>query len=691
MDISSKESWYTAIHKKYIVIISICIILCILAVAYVICKQKYEIEKKDILTQQKEALELWTVGTVKAISLWTDELDALAKRVSTSELFRIFATDAYNLDEKNKAIVNDPDVAALSPSEDASMLAEQVPLMRNILLDFMNYNGMLDARIVNAHGQTLLSSLSRPTPVTKEQRAAIAAALSSNSIAFTPVRESPAGLVLDFVQPLRPVLSHSEESRPVAAILLTTPVTGQIAQFLARDMRQIGSAKARLLQKHDADWEEIQVQSASPILLSKEMALPVMHGAMPFALRPALQNESKVYSLGTPVPGLEWLLVIEVPAQHINARLDSEARMIFGIGALVSIGFILLLALLWWVGIGRQQRNIAQRFKNLYQVINNQKRLLDGINVSLEVGLIMADEKGEIQVSNRFFAQMVHQENADLKGATFASLFDGRVSGILLDGIRKVVGSGETTSFEIEIQDTLFRVTLFPFIDTDEAENTKGAVAIFQDITEFRRNSERRRRQQINTIAALVRAIEGVDPYLAGHSHMMETLSGLVARQLQLDEHDKNTLKIAASLSQIGKIFVPRELLAKTGELSQEEQQELMRVPEYAYTILRDIDFDLPVPQAVYEMYERMDGTGYPQRLKGKDISLPARILAVVNAFCAMVSPRSYRNSMPVDKAIRALHSNPGSFDPEIVQSLEAVLRTPEGAQAVVRNPLDTV
>ena len=65
MDISSKESWYTTIHKKYIVVISICIILCIFSVAYIICKQKYEIEKKDILAQQKEALELWTVGTAK--------------------------------------------------------------------------------------------------------------------------------------------------------------------------------------------------------------------------------------------------------------------------------------------------------------------------------------------------------------------------------------------------------------------------------------------------------------------------------------------------------------------------------------------------------------------------------------------------------------------------------------------------
>ena len=167
---------------------------------------------------------------------------------------------------------------------------------------------------------------------------------------------------------------------------------------------------------------------------------------------------------------------------------------------------------------------------------------------------------------------------------------------------------------------------------------------------------------------------------------MMGELSELVAKQMRLDERDKNTLRTAASLSQVGKIFVPRELLSKTDELSAEEQKELMRAPEHAYNILRDIDFDLPVPQAVHEMYERMDGTGYPQRLKGEEISIHARILAVVNAFCAMVSPRSYRNGMSVDEAVKALSSKPGTFDQEVVKMLEAVLRTPEGAQAAMRN-----
>jgi HD-GYP domain-containing protein (c-di-GMP phosphodiesterase class II) len=112
----------------------------------------------------------------------------------------------------------------------------------------------------------------------------------------------------------------------------------------------------------------------------------------------------------------------------------------------------------------------------------------------------------------------------------------------------------------------------------------------------------------------------------------------------------------------------------------------MSKVPEHAYRVLKDIDFDLPVPQAVYEMYERMDGSGYPQHLEGDAISVYARVLAVVNAFCAMVSPRSYRKGMTFDEAIGILRDNVGSFDPGIVDALGEVIHSPEGAQALTKS-----
>ena len=108
------------------------------------------------------------------------------------------------------------------------------------------------------------------------------------------------------------------------------------------------------------------------------------------------------------------------------------------------------------------------------------------------------------------------------------------------------------------------------------------------------------------------------------------------------------------------------------GKLSPEEQAEVLRAPEYAYGILRDMQFNLPVPVAVSQMGERMDGTGQPHQLSGESINANARILAVVNAFCAMVSPRSYRAGMQPEEAIALLMEDKG-FDNQVVRALSVI------------------
>ena len=169
-----------------------------------------------------------------------------------------------------------------------------------------------------------------------------------------------------------------------------------------------------------------------------------------------------------------------------------------------------------------------------------------------------------------------------------------------------------------------------------------------------------------------MRAIESVDVNLIGHSMKMEHVADLLSGAMSLPDKDRETLRLAARLSQVGKIFVPRELLTKKGKLTPEEQAEVMRAPEYAYGILRDMQFNLPVPDAVFQMGERMDGSGLPQHLAGEAINHNARILAVVNAFCAMVSPRSYRAGMQPEEAVTLLMKDKG-FDSQIVSALANV------------------
>ena len=203
-----------------------------------------------------------------------------------------------------------------------------------------------------------------------------------------------------------------------------------------------------------------------------------------------------------------------------------------------------------------------------------------------------------------------------------------------------------------------------------------------KDITEFRRRSERQRQQQRSLIDAFTRVEACADPYLHGHSRRMAALGELVARSMGLSEDSRNTLVMGAQLSQIGKLFIPRELLTKAERLTPEELAEVRKAPEHAVDLLKDIDFDLPVVRALYEMYENPDGSGYPSGLSGEAILLEARILSVLNAFSAMVSARSYREGKSVDEALAELR-NPARYDQNVVASLAEVLESPDGVKAL--------
>lgn len=678
----------TNTKSRALIFLGISIVFC--CITAFICQGIYSGKREEVLNIQKTYLHIIATGAVDSMSLWAADLDALARRVSDSDLYRLFVSEANTLPHESAGTLNDPETGARI-NEDAAQLAEQVPLMRNVLLDFTKYNGLQDARLVSATGLTLLSALTMPAPLLESQRKTVLEAVQRGRTVFGPVRASTTGLVLDIASPLLPIQADAGNEKAVGALLLSMPATGQIAQFLARASGPSRDVIPWLLQLNGSSWEGVRLQTSKPVTLEAGIPTPDAHGALAFAERLSVGDTGQVYSLGLRVPHLGWTLVQEVPADRVDAALRNASTVIFGIGGLLSAGLLLFLALVWWVMVGREQRSVAQRFEKLYHLIRQQKQLLDSINVSLDVGLFMADVNGIVQVGNRALARIVDRDESALTGQTLGGLLGGQVSGQLQDAIHAVATSRQTHSLEITLnvrqEPRLFRVTLFPFMENDTDPQPSGAVVTLQDITDFRRQSEARRKQQAQTIEALVGAIERVDPYLTGHSRAMSQLAILLAEHMDLSEKDRNTLHTAASLSQMGKIFVPRELLTKAGKLTPEEQAELARVPEYAYNVLRNIDFGMPVPTAILQMYERLDGTGHPNGLSGESISLHGRVLAVLNAFCAMVSPRAFRDSLPTDAALLNLRAQTSAYDTSIVEALAAILATPEGQQIVTQRP----
>lgn len=128
---------------------------------------------------------------------------------------------------------------------------------------------------------------------------------------------------------------------------------------------------------------------------------------------------------------------------------------------------------------------------------------------------------------------------------------------------------------------------------------------------------------------------------------------------------------------------LPRELLTKPGAFTPEERQAMERHVEYARETLKNINFELPVVEAISQMNEFMDGSGYPEKLHGDEIGICGRILSVANTFCALIRPRSYRNAKSVDVALNILESESAKYDQHVVHALREYLKTPAGEKFV--------
>lgn len=173
----------------------------------------------------------------------------------------------------------------------------------------------------------------------------------------------------------------------------------------------------------------------------------------------------------------------------------------------------------------------------------------------------------------------------------------------------------------------------------------------------------------LNTMKALVAAIEAKDTFTEGHSEKVRDWALVIAQEMGLDESFQQKLAIAAVLHDVGKINIPSELLNKPAPLTAAEYKLVQTHVETGLRIIRQAGFDEDIQQMVAHHHEHFDGSGYPHGLAGNDISLGGRILALADSFEAMLSYRPYRPAMPMGVAIRRVRAARGShFDPRVAK-----------------------
>ena len=204
-----------------------------------------------------------------------------------------------------------------------------------------------------------------------------------------------------------------------------------------------------------------------------------------------------------------------------------------------------------------------------------------------------------------------------------------------------------------------------------------GMRAILVDITERKQAEEKLastldtlRKAIGGTIQAIVQVVEMRDPYTAGHQKRVADLARSIGAEMGLPSDTIEGIRVAAAIHDIGKVSVPAEILSKPGRLTENEFELIKDHAETGYDILKDVEFPWPVAETIRQHHERLDGSGYPRGLKGNDMLMEARVIALADVVEAIVSHRPFRPAHGIEAALDEIKKNRAIlYDPEAVDA----------------------
>jgi len=192
-----------------------------------------------------------------------------------------------------------------------------------------------------------------------------------------------------------------------------------------------------------------------------------------------------------------------------------------------------------------------------------------------------------------------------------------------------------------------------------ERKRAEGALAA---------SAERLKKALGATVLAIASVVETRDPYTAGHQRRVAHLAGDIATEMAIPSEKIEGIRVAGSIHDLGKISVPAEILSTPRKLTVTEFMLIKIHPQTGYDILKNIEFPWPIAQIVLQHHERMDGSGYPNGLKGEEILLEARILCLADVVEAMASHRPYRPAIGIEAALDEIENNKGTlYDADVV------------------------
>lgn len=382
-----------------------------------------------------------------------------------------------------------------------------------------------------------------------------------------------------------------------------------------------------------------------------------------------------VLQVSRPISGQDWVLVQQVNAAQALGLADERRRFLLLALSLLLLAVAAVAVAAWRHGSGVRARHLAEELSSKADRLQQQTELLHAISDSLDVLVILVASDNRVVFTN--------QAAAAAAGTTISTMQGGLVGGVLPKAVQPGIHAGLA---QVRDQggsahqllawpgangeaERMYRASFIPVHRIGEERDL--VLLVLSDVSAIQQANQRSTDMLRRLVLTLVGVVDRHDPYSANHAQRMTEVADALARELGFSDQERATLTLAASLANIGKVMIPVELLTKPGPLSAEEQETLQKHVGYGIELLHDLQFDGPVVDIIAQKHERPDGRGYPHGLPASRLSLAGQVLAVANAFVALLSPRAWRQGLSVQGALDELMRGAGSqFDRRVVAAL---------------------
>ena len=301
-------------------------------------------------------------------------------------------------------------------------------------------------------------------------------------------------------------------------------------------------------------------------------------------------------------------------------------------------------------------------------------------------GALTVTPDGLILFSNKRFAEMVHSPLQNVIGCNLQTWVDPEHRKILesllkIDHTEQhrfelmlVTKDGDRLPIHLSIGkvriDKKTDICCLVATDLTEVKQIEEIVAAKKMAMAALQASHELQESLEESIKAIANTVESRDEYTAGHMRRVGQLAPAIARELGLSEETIRGIELASTIHDVGKISIPVEILTKPAKLSKVEYLLIQTHAETGYDIIKNIKFPWPIALLILQHHERMDGSGYPQGLKGEEILLGSRIIAVADVIEAMASRRPYRSELGIDAALAEIRQGRGTlYDPAVVDA----------------------